>query len=118
MNVSSLCFWRKQQDVVLSMEAAERTSATEFSMMYLDGFCCGRCRAALFDDRTDCFICKTPYSSRAEEVASWHREAKWRLVKKMSHDDAAHVLKEVTERLAANPRLSLKEASLSLNARE
>lgn len=88
------------------------------SLMRLDGFSCKHCGAGIYDDRTDCLVCKMSYPSRVLEVALWHREAKRELVKKMSHDDAAHVLKEATARIAKDSKLPLKEICLSFETQK
>lgn len=106
-------FWRKRQKSVLP---PDNPLVAVVDMTRLDGFSCNYCGAGMYDDRTDCLVCKTPYPLRAAEVAKWHREVKWGLVKNMSHDDAARVLKDITMGISKNQKLPLKEALNALFA--
>lgn len=99
--------FRKRQVAVPSDEPTVKVRID--GMLCLDGFCCVRCRAGLFDDRMVCLVCKMPYSERVAEVVRERREAKRRLVKILEYDAVADVLKETTEKIARDSKLSPKK---------
>lgn len=99
-------FWRKRSVATVPPDVVMDT-IVEMGRLY--GFSCKHCGAGMYDDRTDCLVCKTPYSSRLLGVALLHRETKQKLLKKMPHDDTARILKDVTMDIARNPKLPVKE---------
>jgi hypothetical protein len=105
--VSIFNFWRKRP--IAAMPPNDRINAViDINRLY--GFSCKWCGVPAYDDRTDCLVCKAQYSPRVSEIVKWHKEAKWKLIKKMDYADAALVLKEVVERLAKDPELSPQKA--------